>query len=125
MLVKLQASGCSGQRGLLSLFVRRAVLVGKGVGAAFTAVAPKDIGTTLVSWLEFEAGQRGLFSLAVRRTALLSKGVGAVSLLSFQLMFEHFRSTTHYIWLHSVPGNGLSFSWICRHQVLIVKVGEV
>ena len=38
-MVKLQAAGCSGQRGLLSLFVRRTVLLGKGVGAAFTAVA--------------------------------------------------------------------------------------
>ena len=53
------------------------MLLGKGVGAAFTAVAPKCVGTTLVLWLEFEAGQRGLFSLAVRRTALLGKGVGA------------------------------------------------
>ena len=52
-------------------------MLGKGVGAAFTAIAPNHVGTTLVLWLEFEAGQRGLFSLAVRRTALLGKGVGA------------------------------------------------
>jgi hypothetical protein len=52
------------------------VLLGKGVGAVFTAIALKDNGTMLVLWLELETGQRGLFSLAVRRTALLSKGVG-------------------------------------------------
>ena len=46
------------QRGLLSLFVRRNVLLGKGVGAAFTAINPKYIRATLVFWLEFEAGQR-------------------------------------------------------------------
>ena len=33
------------------------MLLGKGVGAAFTAVAPKHVGTTLVLWLEFEATQ--------------------------------------------------------------------
>ena len=38
IFVKLYASGCSGQRGLLSLFVQRTVLLGKGVGAAFTAI---------------------------------------------------------------------------------------
>ena len=94
MIVKSHPSGCSGQRGLLSLFVRRTVLLGKGVGAAFTAIAPKHVGTTLVLWLEFEAGQRGLFSLAVRRTALLGKGVGATftsivssSRLRFRVMY--------------------------------------
>ena len=49
------------------LFVRRTVLLGKGVGAAFTAVAPKCVGTTLVLWLEFEAGQRGLLYIASTR----------------------------------------------------------
>ena len=34
--------GCSGQRGLLSLSARRTVLLSKGVGAAFTAIASKD-----------------------------------------------------------------------------------
>ena len=50
--------------GLAFAIVRRTVLLGNGVGAAFTAIAPKHVGTTSVFWLEFEAGQRGLFSLA-------------------------------------------------------------
>ena len=64
------------------------MLLGKGVGAAFTAIAPKYVGTTLVLWLEFEARQRGLFSLAVRRTALLGKGVGAVFNILIQVTID-------------------------------------
>ena len=62
MLVKLYASGCSGQRGLRSLFVRRTVLLGKGIGAAFTAIAPKYVGTTHYIWLYSVPGNGFSFS---------------------------------------------------------------
>ena len=72
-------------------------MLGKGVGVAFTAVAPKYVGTTLVLWLELEAGQRGLFSLAVRRTALLEGRRGGFHFYRFQFTFEFLLSAMLHV----------------------------
>ena len=41
---------------MLSLSVRRKALLSKGVGATFTAIVPKDVGTMVVLELELEPG---------------------------------------------------------------------